>query len=72
MSDEKKMSVAESLTALGITADSIAQSVSDHVWQLLQAGVWPGDIRMKVRERTQTELQWLERLIDEAMKERTT
>jgi hypothetical protein len=66
MSDEKKPSVAESLTVLGITSDSIAQAVSDHVWQLLQAGVWPGAIRMKVREHTRTELQWLERLIEEA------
>jgi hypothetical protein len=66
MSDEKTPSVAESLTLLGITSESIAQAVSDHVWQLLQAGVWPGAIRSKVRERTRTELRWLERLIEEA------
>ena len=66
MSDEKGPSVAESLTVLGITSESIAQKVSDHVWQLLQADVLPEIIKIRVREHTRTEIQWLERLIEEA------
>jgi len=59
--------VAESIVNLGITAESIAESVSDHVAHLLDAGVWPEAIRMRVREMTKKELQWLDRLVKEAV-----
>ena len=63
---EQKQTVAESLVLLGITAESIADSVSAHVHQLIIGGCYPELIRMKVRQRTVDELRWLDRLIAEA------
>jgi hypothetical protein len=64
---EHTQTVAESLVNLGITADSIAESVSDFVVRLVEpdAGSWH-DIRAMVREHTRKELAWLDRLVKEA------
>jgi hypothetical protein len=63
---ERNQTVAESLLVLGITAESIADSISGYVRQLVASGTYPDLIRIKVRQRIIDELRWLDRLIAEA------
>jgi hypothetical protein len=62
----REQTVAESVVNLGITADSIAESVAVFVARLVHAGLSRHEIKASVRQQMRREIGWLDRLVKEA------